>query len=127
MTHKFKFGDRVKRKSDGAVGVVVDTKFQSVWIVFEGSAVSDFYDDDEFEIIPHPDTVRLDWLLKNDCALTERLCDEDGDILDTPNAVIQKQEDHFKVLAATSNDIREAIDVAMAHIEANDNTHRQTT
>lgn len=62
MTHKFKFGDRVKRKSDGAVGVVVDTKFQSVWVVFEGSAVSDFYDDDEFEIIPHPDTVRLDYI-----------------------------------------------------------------
>lgn len=62
MTQQFKFGDRVKRKSDGAVGVVVDTKFQSVWVVFEGSAVSDFYDDDEFEIIPHPDTVRLDYI-----------------------------------------------------------------
>lgn len=62
MTHKFKFGDRVKRKSDGAVGVVVDTKFQSVWVVFEGSVVSDFYDDDEFEIIPHPDAVRLGFI-----------------------------------------------------------------
>ena len=62
MTQQFKFGDLVKRKSDGAVGVVVDTKFQSVWVVFEGSAVSDFYDDDEFEIIPHPDTVRLDYI-----------------------------------------------------------------
>lgn len=59
---QFKFGDRVKRKSDGAVGVVVDTKFQSVWVVFEGSMVSDFYDDDEFEIIPHPDTVRLEFI-----------------------------------------------------------------
>lgn len=62
MTQQFKFGDRVKRKSDGAVGVVVDTKFQSVWVVFEGRVVSDFYDADEFEITPHPDTVRLDWL-----------------------------------------------------------------
>ena len=52
----------MRRKTDGAVGVVVDTKFQSVWVVFEGSAVSDFYDDDEFEIIPHPDTVRLDYI-----------------------------------------------------------------
>ena len=59
---KFKFGDRVKRKSDGAIGVVVDTKLQSVWVVFEGSAVSDFYDDDEFEIVPHPDTVRLEFV-----------------------------------------------------------------
>lgn len=62
MIHKFKFGDLVERKSDRAVGVVVDTKFQSVWVVFEGSVVSDFYDADEFEIIKHEDTVRLDWL-----------------------------------------------------------------
>ena len=118
MAHKFKFGDRVKRKSDGAVGIVVSISFKSVLVFFDGAAVSSFYDADEFEIIPHPDTARLDWLLKNDCALTERLCDEDGDILETPNAVIQKQEDHFEALAATSNDIREAIDVAIAHIES---------
>lgn len=36
-----------------------------------------------------------------------------GVVFETPNAVIQKQEDHFEVLAATSNDIREAIDEAM--------------
>lgn len=118
MTQQFKFGDLVERKSDGAVGVVVDTKFQSVWVVFKGSVVSGFYDAEEFNLIPHPDTSRLDWLVKNDCALTEKLCDEDGDIHPTPNAVIQKQEDHFEVLAATSNNIREAIDVAMAHIES---------
>lgn len=70
MTHKFKFGDLVERKSDGAVGVVVDTKFQSVWVVFEGSGVSDFYDDDEFEFIPRPDTVRLDFI--------ERIINIDG-------------------------------------------------
>lgn len=62
MTQQFKFGDLVKRKSDGAVGVVVDTKFQSVYVVFEGSELSTFYDAEEFELIPHPDTVRLDWL-----------------------------------------------------------------
>lgn len=62
MTQQFKFGDFVKRKSDGAVGVVIDTKFQSIWVIFEGSVLYDFYDDDEFEIIPHPDTVRLDYI-----------------------------------------------------------------
>jgi hypothetical protein len=118
MTHKFKFGSRVKRKSDGAVGVVAGISFQSVLVFFEGNSVSGFYDDDEFEIVPHPDTVRLDWLAENDCALTKKLCDEDGDIHPTHNAVIHKQEDHFELLAATSNDIREAIDVAMAHIES---------
>lgn len=75
---QFKFGDLVKRKSDGAVGVVVDTKFQSVWVVFEGSAVSDFYDDDEFEIIPHPDTVRLEFI----AAECDSTLDELREVLD---------------------------------------------
>ena len=118
MTHKFKFGDRVKRKSDGAVGIVVSISFKSVLVFFDGAAVSSFYDADDFEIVPNPDTVRLDWLAENDCALTKKLCDEDGDIHPTPNAVIHKQEEHFEVLAATSNDIREAIDVAMEYIES---------
>ena len=62
MTHQFKFGDRVKRKSDGAVGIVVSVSFKSVLVFFDGNAVSSFYDADDFEIIPHPDTMRLDWL-----------------------------------------------------------------
>lgn len=62
MTHQFKFGDRVKRKSDGAVGIVVSISFKSVLVFFDGNAVSSFYDAGDFEIIPHPDTMRLDWL-----------------------------------------------------------------
>ena len=58
------------------------------------------------------DTARLDWLAKNDCALTENLGDEDGDRQDTPFAVIHVQEEHFEVLAAANN-IRKAIDTAM--------------
>lgn len=94
MTHQFKFGDLVKRKSDGAVGVVVDTKFQSVWVVFEGSAVSDFYDDDEFEIIPHPDAVRLDWLADKHNKI--------GSVL-LPRECVEKHIDNM----------RDAIDAAM--------------
>lgn len=62
MTQQFKFGDRVKRKSDGAVGIVVSISFKSVLVFFDGNAVSSFYDADDFEIVPHPDAVRLDWL-----------------------------------------------------------------
>ena len=62
MTQQFKFGDRVRYKELGAVGVVVDIKFDSLWVIFEGDSIVDFYDFDEFEPIPHPDTVRLDWL-----------------------------------------------------------------
>ena len=34
MTQQFKFGDRVKRKSDGAVGIVVSISFKSVLVFF---------------------------------------------------------------------------------------------
>lgn len=123
MTHQFKFGDRVRYKSPESKlrGFVASTRNRGqnkIIVAFEGEDWLHHCSGENLELIPHPDTVRLDWLLKNDCALTERLCDEDGDILGIPNAVIQKQEDHFEVLAATSNDIREAIDVAMAHIES---------
>ena len=59
---QLKFGDRVRRKSDGATGVVIHQQFQSVWVVFEGSTTSDVDYADEFELITHPDTSRLDWL-----------------------------------------------------------------
>ena len=118
MTHKFKFGDRVIDK-DTRLGecVVINASENFVYIMNEQGNYNVLARPESIELIPHPDTVRLDWLAENDCALTKRLY-EDGDIHPTPNAVIQKQEDHFEVLAATSNDIREAIDVAMAHIES---------
>ena len=119
MTQKFKFGDLVRLKTNGGTGIVARVGSQSnIWVIFDGYTIAEIYKAEELELIPSPDTVRLDWLAENDCALTKNLCDEDGDIHPTPNAVIQKQEDHFEVLAATSNDIREAIDVAMAHIES---------
>ena len=120
MTHQFKFGDRVRRKNFPELNhqhfITVEFKTHSnsypeITIISELGLVSKV-PAECFELVPHPDTVRLDWLEKNDCALTERLCDEDGDRLDTPFAVIQKQEEHFEVLAAAC-DIREAIDAAM--------------
>lgn len=119
MTHKFKFGDRVIDK-DTRLGecVVINASENFVYIMNEQGSYNTIARPESLELIPHPDTMRLDWLAGNDCALTKRLCNEDGDIHPTPNAVIQKQEDHFEVLVATSNDIREAIDVAMAHIES---------
>ena len=85
---------------------------KKIIVAFEGEDWLHHCSSDNLELIPHPDTARLDWLAKNDCSLTERLCDEDGDRLDTPFAVIQKQQEHFEVLAAAC-DIREAIDEAM--------------
>ncbi|WP_016686358.1 hypothetical protein [Neisseria sicca] len=62
MTNKFKFGDIVRRKSDGAKAVVIHAQFNSVWFVLEGNTVTNADYAEEFEPIPHPDTVRLDWL-----------------------------------------------------------------
>lgn len=119
MTHKFKFGDRVIDK-DTRLGecVVINASEKFVYVINEQGNYNVLARPESLELIPHPDTIRLDWLAENDCALTKKFCNEDGDIHPTPNAVIQKQEDHFEVLTATSNDIREAIDVAMEYIES---------
>ena len=62
MTQQLKFGDRVRRKEGGAIGVVIDARFSYLWLAFEGDSTLNFYDFEEFEPIRHPDTVRLDWL-----------------------------------------------------------------
>ena len=117
MTHQFKFGDRVRYKSPESKlrGFVASTRNRGqnkIIVAFEGEDWLHHCSPKNLELIPHPDTERLDWLAKNDCALTEMLCDDDGERLDTPFAVIQKQEEYFKVLAAANN-IRQAIDAAM--------------
>lgn len=113
MTQQFKFGDLVRDKTLGlGECVVINASDDAVYVMNTRGDYNVVARPEHLELIPHPDTVRLDWLVKNDCALTERLCDEDGDLLDTPFAVIQKQEEHFEVLAAAC-DIRQAIDAAM--------------
>ena len=114
MTQQYRLCDRVRHTVHGE-GVITALYFDGPDLEIEVLFLDDSFGAfpaHEFQPVPHPDTVRLDWLVKNDCALTERLCDEDGDLLDTPFAVIQKQEEHFEVLTAAC-DIREAIDAAM--------------
>ena len=117
MTQQFKFGDRVARKNEtpdyDKAFIVISAKDNGEICVFSSISKLPFdLQAKDYQLVPHPDTVRLDWLAKNDCSLTERLCDEDKDLLDTPFAVIQIQENHFEVLAAASN-IHDAIDAAM--------------
>lgn len=112
MNQHFKFGDRVLWNDKQFVYLHQDEIHpEAGWVVSAGGGqylVAHIV----LQAVPPPDTARLDWLAENDCALTERLCDEDGDRLDTPFAVIQKQEEHFEVLSAAT-DIRQAIDTAM--------------
>ena len=62
MTPQLKFGDRVRCKQTGAEGLIIDTGKNAAWILWEGQKCSNFYAYNTFEPIPHPDTVRLDWL-----------------------------------------------------------------
>ena len=63
MTHKFKFGDRVK---DTALGlgecVVINASETSVYVMNERGDYNVVARPETLEIVPHPDTVRLDWL-----------------------------------------------------------------
>lgn len=101
MTKQFKFGDLVRRKTDGVTGVVLGTKLQSIWVVFECAALSTFYDAEEFELIPHPDTVRLDWLADKHNKI--------GSVL-LPRECVEKHLDS----------LRDAIDAAMQFYQVKD-------
>ena len=59
---QLKFGDRVRCKQTGAEGLIIDTGKVAAWIIWQGQKCSNFYAYGTFEPIPHPDTVRLDWL-----------------------------------------------------------------
>ena len=61
MTQQFKFGDIVLHKETGQKGSVIDFKFGAV-VVLHGDTHIETFDYDEIELIPHPDTKRLDWL-----------------------------------------------------------------
>ena len=63
MTKQFKFGDRV---IDTALGlgecVVINVSENSVYIMNERGDYNAVAHPETLEIVPHPDTVRLDWL-----------------------------------------------------------------
>lgn len=63
MTQKFKFGDLVRLKTNGVTGIVVRVGSQSnIWVIFDGYTIAEICKAEELELIPHPDTVRIDWL-----------------------------------------------------------------
>lgn len=63
MTQKFKFGDLVRLKTNGRTGIVARVGSQSnIWVVFDGYTIAEICKAEELELIPHPDTVRIDWL-----------------------------------------------------------------
>lgn len=75
MTQQFKFGDRVRLKDEpltpwenaGIIFAIYGDEKRGYYAAVCFQESGDFQDVplDEIERVPHPDTVRLDWLLEN--------------------------------------------------------------
>lgn len=95
MTQQFKFGDLVK---DTALGlgecVVINVSENSVYVMNERGDYNAVAQPETLEIIPHPDTVRLDWLADRN--------NPNGSVL-LPEEIVYKHLDSM----------RDAIDEAM--------------
>ena len=67
MTHQFKFGDHVhyKDNENPVFGVVLEEANQGnglITVQFIDDAEPELVGSEDLEYVPHPDTVRLDWL-----------------------------------------------------------------
>lgn len=95
MTHQFKFGDRV---TDTALGlgecVVINVSENSVYVMNERGDYNTVAQPETLEIVPHPDTARLDWLADKHNKI--------GSVL-LPRECVEKHLDNM----------RDAIDAAM--------------
>jgi len=66
MTQQFKFGDRVRDKTLGlGECVVINASDDAVYVMNTRGDYNVVARPEHLELIPHPDTVRLDWLLEN--------------------------------------------------------------
>lgn len=90
MTQQLKFGDIVLLKETGQKGSVIDFKF-GVVVALHGDTHIDTFDYDEIELIPHPDTARLDWLFEKDHHLRSRWrTDEHDNLRDAIDAAMKE-------------------------------------
>lgn len=67
MTQQFKFGDRVRYKDEEnpVLGVVLEEANPGnglITVQFIDDAEPELVGSEDLEYVPHPDTVRLDWL-----------------------------------------------------------------
>jgi len=65
QTHQFKFGDRVKCfPTPESIGVVLseEDEYGYVNVMFDDALEVEDFPVSGLELIPHPDTARLDWL-----------------------------------------------------------------
>ena len=109
MTQQFKFGDMVKSRMhpNKTLGLVVDagSNQYSYIIRWEHTKGVSQEHTESLELILHPDTVRLDWMIENQAYVVHELPDEDC-------AYFSVSLDAGGQIAANST-ARQAIDTAM--------------
>ena len=69
QTHQFKFGDRVKCfPTPESIGVVLseEDEYGYVNVMFDDALEVEDFPVSGLELIPHPDTARIDWLAAQD-------------------------------------------------------------
>lgn len=67
MTHQFKFGDIVRDAVPGlGVCVVINTSEHFAYIMNSHGEYNPLAKPADLELIPHPDTARIDWLAAQD-------------------------------------------------------------
>ena len=66
MENKFNFGDTVRHKSDNnkKYGIILDTNGSRPAVKWLDIVGPDLENESDLELIPHPDTARLNWLEK---------------------------------------------------------------
>nr|WP_101128274.1 hypothetical protein [Neisseria meningitidis] len=72
MTQQFKFGDRAIHRTSGSICLIVDDTpvttddGKILWRVVDEDGFGGMCSDYKLTPVPHPDTVRLDWLADRD-------------------------------------------------------------
>lgn len=106
MTHQFKFGDLVRCESYPTTGVIVglDETGDIATVCFVALYRPERVETKSLKLIPHPDTVRLDWLADKHNKI--------GSVL-LPRECVEKHLDSM----------RDAIDAAMQFYKVKDGSN----
>ena len=91
----FKFGDMVRIRANGEIGIVVDVDNFHVAKVLNEFGGDELYRFDDLEFVPHPDTIRLNRLAEDirnrDVLLIGLDLEEYTDIREAIDVVLQEE------------------------------------
>lgn len=119
MNTKFKFGDRVRvlknsvyNQEIGVVTKISNTPKPRYRVAFEDDLDLTF-SESELELVPHPDTARLDWLEKNQFELGTYYDDDGLGFIDLRYVVYQPDKQGCRIKLSDEKSYRQTIDHAM--------------